>query len=412
MNITGRGSRIATNFAAAVVEAWSELRVHRLRVLLSLIGVMVAVASLAGTAAAADIAQQVIVEQQEGQGRPAALQVFAADTHTGQLIPSARVRPAIARTAERFGITYVASRSDAGGFRATNGPRERDLSVAVVDATYGPMHRIVPTTGRWLETADAQNLSPAVVVTESLLRKLGLDGRPLPLTIELTMKRPVTVTVVGTVPTGPYGDPGGYAFMLPDTYNHWFAADSPLMDAAYEMWVPTQGWQELRFEVQRALQAELPGFNVQVDREDYLAWGGEDPLREVRLVVSAIAGVILLLGMLSLLNVALVTIQQRVREVGIRRSFGATTGRVFFSVMMESVVATAAAGTIGVMIAVAVISNPWIQDKFIHGIDDPPPFPIDAALLGLAVSIGVGVLAGVLPAVVAARVKIVDAIRF
>lgn len=43
---------------------------------------------------------------------------------------------------------------------------------------------------------------------------------------------------------------------------------------------------------------------------------------------------------------------------------------------------------------------------------DVPPFPLDAAFLGLAVSVGVGALAGVLPALLAARVKIVDAIRF
>jgi putative ABC transport system permease protein len=108
----------------------------------------------------------------------------------------------------------------------------------------------------------------------------------------------------------------------------------------------------------------------------------------------------------------LVTIKQRVREIGIRRSFGATSGRIFFSVMMESVVATAVAGGLGVMISVALVTNPkLINSVLAMGIDDMPGFPVDAALLGLGVSIAVGALTGVLPALVAARVRIVDAIR-
>jgi predicted lysophospholipase L1 biosynthesis ABC-type transport system permease subunit len=241
------------------------------------------------------------------------------------------------------------------------------------------------------------------------LGKLGLKHSPLPVTIELGGAVPVTATVVGTAPKGYSGDT---VYLLAEAYEHWFGADQPLTDAQYEMWVPPARAEELSYEVRRVLAAELPGYHVEVNRMDYLAHADEDPLREVTLVVSAIAGVILLLGALSLLNVALVTIQQRVREVGIRRSFGATTARVFFSVMMESVVATVVAGAVGVMLSVALITNPWVAGKLLDGIDDVPPFPLDAAILGLAVSVGVGALAGVLPALLAARVKIVDAIRF
>jgi putative ABC transport system permease protein len=326
-------------------------------------------------------------------------------------IPPERVRPAVFATAERFGVTHASMHSYVEGMRAASGGLETGTSLRVVDPAYAVMHRIVTTGGRWLEAADARNMSPAVVVDESMLTKLGLAGRSLPVTVELGQGTLVTATIVGTVPKAPYSEQP-QAFMLADTYEQWFGADQPLMDSQYEMWVPVPGSEELAAEVGRAMRAELPGYMVDAQRQDYLAWGSEDPLREVALVVSAIAGVILLLGALSLLNVALVTIQQRVREVGIRRSFGATTGRVFFSVMMESVVATLVAGAIGVMLAIAGIKNPWVADKLLEGLDDVPPFPVEAALIGLAVSIGVGALAGVLPALVAARVKIIDAIRF
>ena len=53
-----------------------------------------------------------------------------------------------------------------------------------------------------------------------------------------------------------------------------------------------------------------------------------------------------------MLNISVVTVHYRVREIGIRRSFGATSRRIFLGVMMESEVATAVAG---VMLAVAVV---------------------------------------------------------
>lgn len=403
--MSSRIDRLATGLVAATVEAWHELRIHRLRVLLSLVGVMIAVASLTTALAAAAIAKQVIVEQYEHEGRPALLSIWTG-SEQGTPPSPAVVRPAFFAAAEKMDIRY-ATMAGYAGTRASYAGRQRETEMRIIDADYATLHRVVPSRGRWLDDRDAQNMSPAVVVGERILRKLGLEGRPLPLTIDLG-RQPVTVTVVGAVGSG-YTNT---VFMLADAYERWFATDAPLGDAQFEMWVPPERADELAVAVRGVLSSELPGYHVEVGRNDYLAYADEDPLHEVTLVVAAIAGVILLLGALSLLNVALVTIQQRVREVGIRRSFGATTGRVFFSVMMESVVATVVAGTVGVMLSIGLVRNPWVADKLLRGIDDVPPFPVGAAFIGLGVSLAVGALAGVLPALVAARVKIVDAIRF
>ena len=132
----------------------------------------------------------------------------------------------------------------------------------------------------------------------------------------------------------------------------------------------------------------------------------------MRWVVAGIGGVALLLGGLGLVNISLVTVRYRIREIGIRRSFGATSGRVFFGVLMESVVATVVAGLVGVVGAVAIIRNIPIERVFGVALDDTPPFPLSAALLGMACATGVGALAGLIPAVVAVRVKVIDAIRY
>lgn len=132
----------------------------------------------------------------------------------------------------------------------------------------------------------------------------------------------------------------------------------------------------------------------------------------LRLLIGGGSVLVLLLGALGLVNISLVTVRQRIREIGIRRSFGATAGRVFFAVMMESIVATAVAGVIGVIAAVLIVKSPLVQDVVNQGLVDAPAFPAEAALTGILAAIAVGALAGLLPALVAVRVKVIDAIRY
>lgn len=405
--------RVLTGFAAAVIEAWHELRIHKLRVLLSLVGVGVAVAALSGTVAVADIGQQALVEQYEKDGRPAMLNVYVYDEQgDGMSPPASQVRPAFDKVVDQFEIGHASMVGNAQA-NASRGERSSSVEMLVVDPPYAVMHRVVTGQGRWLVDGDAENLSPAVVVDPRFLKKLGLTGTRLPVTVDLQAgSTTVSATIVGVTSSSARYAESPRAYLLADAYEHWFGDSQPMYDSSWKMWVPTEGAEELAMAVGQAFSAELPGLQAQAERSDYLAWGSNDELAAVKWVVVGISSVILLLGALSLLNVSVITIQQRVREIGIRRSFGATSGRVFFSVVMESIVATFVAGLVGVMIAIALVNGPWTAKYLLEGIDDVPPFPLSAAVLGMGVSLLVGALAGVLPAIVAVRVRIVDAIRF
>jgi putative ABC transport system permease protein len=86
---------------------------------------------------------------------------------------------------------------------------------------------------------------------------------------------------------------------------------------------------------------------------------------------------------------------------------------VFFAVMMESVVATVVAGIVGVIGAVLIVKSPFVEDFISQGqVTDFPAFPVEAAILGLVCATVVGALAGLIPALVAVRVKVIDAIRY
>jgi putative ABC transport system permease protein len=422
-------NRALTSLVGAVLEAWQELRVHRTRVLLSLIGVAVAVCSLTTVVALGGIVQQSNEELSERQsGRPATLFV-STYSEQGTPVDSETMDATWAETLARYDITYgsrLVQTTQAVSFSTG----VTDVQTQAVDQPYGEMHRVRLTEGEWFTPGDEEMFAPQLVVSQIFWDRLGQPDLSTHPTVELGAQggRPgTTAVIVGVYPVATY-ETEPAMFMLADQLQRIQKASTTTApvdpyggsgSTQYEMWVPPAISDQLMELLKRDFSAALAtpsggtnGVQVDVYRQDYAQYG-DDPFLVTKLVVGGIAVLVLLLGALGLVNIALVTVKQRVREIGIRRSFGATAGRVFFAVMMESVVATIAAGAVGVMAAILIVQNPMTMDFVGQGlISDFPAFPAEAALLGLLAATVVGALAGLLPALVAVRVKVIDAIRY
>jgi len=403
-----------TGFIGALVEAWAEIRIHRTRVLLSLIGVAVAVAALTSVVGLGAITQQATTESYERQsGRPATLFVSAYNVATGQTPDAKTFSTAFTEVTERYSVDWT-TRSTYTQVSVDFVDGVTPVDTTLVDVGYGTMHRVQLVQGSWFVDGDDQRLAPALVVNETVWKKLGSPDLRTHPTVTLRGSSDVTAVIVGVAPDMPYAQDYPTMFML---YDSFVGIATPQqvqqMYPQFEAWVPVDISQELTELIKRDIAGELgEGWQVDVSRQDYLVYQGDDPLLPIKLLVGGVAVLVLLLGALGLVNISLVTVRQRIREIGIRRSFGATAGRVFFAVMMESVVAAAAAGVVGVFIAVVVVKNPTVVEFIAPGISDIPAFPLEAALIGLGSATFVGALAGLLPALVAVRVKVIDAIRY
>jgi putative ABC transport system permease protein len=399
----------------AFVEAWAEFRVHRARVLLSLVGVMIAVAALAGVVGIGAIATQAQTEQLErGSGRPATLVLNPPyDADTGKAPDPAVFAAAIDQVVERYGITYSSSVTWSSG-QVQYADGVDTVQLTVVDPSYGPMHRVQLASGTWFTARDELRLTPSLIVSHDVWVRLGSPDLATHPTVTMLGRQTTTAVVLGVLPPDPFG-PTFQAYILTPGYAMIAPAAQPgsVQLPMTEFWVPLDIADALQARIVAEIGSALgAGYVVDVQRQDYLAWGTSDPLEPIRIILFAIAGLILFLGALSLVNIALVTVRQRVREIGIRRAFGATAARVFLAVMLESVVATVIAGFAGVVLAVVLVQNAWIQGIIAPGLEDAVPFPVEAAAIGLGAATLVGALAGLLPALVAVRVKVIDAIRY
>ena len=124
------------------------------------------------------------------------------------------------------------------------------------------------------------------------------------------------------------------------------------------------------------------------------------------LVLTAISAVALMIGGIGVMNIMLVSVTERTKEIGIRKAVGATRISVLSQFLIEAVILTAIGGVFGLVVGelISVLINTYSPL--------PAYIPIWAIALGLIVSSGVGVVFGLYPAWRASNLNPIDALRY
>ncbi|MCK5878171.1 MAG: ABC transporter permease [Holophagae bacterium] len=124
-------------------------------------------------------------------------------------------------------------------------------------------------------------------------------------------------------------------------------------------------------------------------------------------IVMGIVGISLLVGGIGIMNIMLVTVTERTREIGIRKAVGATRKNILSQFLIEAVTLSFLGGAIGILLGMG------LGNLAAHLIPNFPPAhtPLWAIFLGFGFSTGVGILFGVYPAGKAAALNPIDALR-
>ncbi|MBU1752597.1 ABC transporter permease [bacterium] len=126
----------------------------------------------------------------------------------------------------------------------------------------------------------------------------------------------------------------------------------------------------------------------------------------ISIVLGSIAGISILVGGIGIMNIMLVSVRERTREIGIRKACGATKGNILLQFLIESLALCSIGGGMGILASVGlvlIISTVMKVAFFISGM---------AIILGFGFSFIVGIFFGVYPAYIAAKINPVEAMRY
>ena len=131
-------------------------------------------------------------------------------------------------------------------------------------------------------------------------------------------------------------------------------------------------------------------------------------IRNARVSGGVIAGISLLVGGIGIMNIMFASISGRIREIGIRKAVGGSTGAIFTQIFIESVVVAMLGGFLGLISSYGLVQ----MLRVFSPTDNVPIITVRAMLFAFSASVCIGMLAGLFPAFKAAKLNPIQALRY
>ena len=275
------------------------------------------------------------------------------------------------------------------------------------------MSTALPSSGRFLMPFDV-SYSKTVCVIGSEVQK-GVFGSVNPLNKTLRIGR-TGFRVIGVMEKqgGSFGGGPNFdrqVFVPISSFEKAFANGHGRQDVNIAIKAPTQeALADLEFsaigemrKIRKLRPTETDNFSI--NKLDTLV-GTFNKMRGIVLLVGlAVTSISLFVGAVGVMNIMFVTVTERTREIGIRKAIGATRRSILFQFLCESSAIGLLGGTIGIILAtlLTAVINAAVMPASVS-------WPI--VLIAVIVSIGVGIVAGVLPAYRGARLDPIEALRY
>ena len=404
----------------SIVDGVADINAHRGRTMLQMVGVVLGVASVVTVLALVD------------SGRRKSLEFFSEIGGLRKILIINEPSRASTQTAlelSNVGLTY----EDAVALRSLDiltqvdpianvrlvvrsGDYQKEWNLDAVTPDYQPIYKFYPARGRFITPDDLEHATRVCVLGDTAAREIFGSDEPLGRTVFLD---DVGMTVVGVMQRKQYFFNGGdddnalewmnRKIFIPLTSAHRRFTGDRDQKVAYVNAIidKPENTAKAMKEIETLLMRRHRGV------KDFAIWDRSSRLerqreqsQQLNLVFLSAGAVSLLVGGIVIMNILLASFQERVREVGVRKALGANGLHITAQFLVESILVTLLGGATGIALGVG------FAQAVSSLIKQPAIVTPRMALIGFVTSVSVGIFFGFYPAVKAARLNPVEALRY
>lgn len=397
--------------------AWHSLRINRMRSLLTTIGVAIGVASVTTILSLTFGVTHSIQNQVDELGNAVAVvrpgvqgEQSSSDILRSPLAPQQFSTSTLTET-DYDSLLSISEELSVAPIMTVDGALKVDQTRVTNATTLATTDNFIDTAP--LEIEEGQFLDESTDDSVAVLgQQLAIDlfGTEMPIGQRFTI-RDQTFTVIGVLERQ----------RVPLNYNNTDFNRSAIVSFTAGKNLNQSRSQIQQINIAASSEEQLDKYLPQVDEKltqahqdekDFTIITGDDiakPTNEVfttmSLVLIVIAAISLLVGGIGIMNIMLVSVAERTREIGIRKAVGASNATIIIQFLIEALLISLFGGIVGYVVGLACA---WVVGSIMYV---TPSMSVVVLLIALGVSVGVGVLFGLYPALRASRKDPIESLR-
>lgn len=396
------------NFVESIQSAVVSVFSNKMRSVLTMLGIIIGISSVIMITSIGQGFQTSITGQFEQLGM-SGLQVYVNNSET--ITDADQLRFSDLEVIKGHpNVTYAAPVWEAMGSVYLRNPKETERCYFIgSNQDYRFVQSVELVRGRFLAEPDVTNKAYVAVIDEALSKKVFGRANSIGEKLRVSFwSGSAELTVVGITKAPEYSDLFSMSAMIYipiTTLMQLYSSD--VVDYFFVSVDDTEKMEDVARELPRLLSLKHN------NKDKYLVYNllkQMDTINEtlgyVTGFVVLVAAISLLVGGIGVMNIMLVTVTERTREIGIRKSLGATDGNILFQFLVEAMILTAIGGIIGIVLGYA--------GGFALGgaINITPEVSVATVGLTVAASSAIGIISGVYPAYKASLLDPINALRY
>ncbi|MGS1079562.1 ABC transporter permease [Pseudoxanthomonas beigongshangi] len=397
--------------------ALGSIRAHGFRSLLTTLGIVIGVASVIAVVSVMSGLSNSITQRFSGLGGDS----LTVQSHTPLSLSMQGRRNRLTLKDYEFIVQHIDEIRDVsplfmafGDFGSDVGIRGKTTFTRVLATTegYQDSRQVYPRVGRFISSHDDRSRRRVCVIGERVRELLDMPDNPVGQFLTIAGE---PFLVIGVME--PRGEIFGFSqddFVVVPFNTGLAVSDGVEPDISITLKVASldmvdqasQRITSLLRQLHRLKPGQANDFKVQTAAELNASFG--EIVRMTGVVLAAMVSVSLLVGGIGIMNIMLVSVTERTREIGVAKALGAPPGRILHQFLLEAALLALGGGVLGVVLGYAI---GFVISTVLPGVG-AAVVPWWAVVLSVAFSTAVGVIFGLLPAAKAARLDPIAALRY